>query len=78
MKRPKKTKQKKARMTEKFYVISKGQEYISQVMGGKIWLSSNLNSAKQFASEKEAKQWLKDRNLERRFKNSHFEIEYVA
>lgn len=49
-----------------------------KLVAGRLYATGLTEHAKQFAKKKEAERWIKDRNLEGRFRRYTFEIEYVA
>lgn len=58
--------------------IKTQEGYIKKMVAGRLYATGLTEYAKQFAKKKEAERWIKDRNLEGRFRRHTFEIEYVA
>ena len=77
LKRKKKTRAKKERL-EQFYVITTDHGYLSKLTRHGVYSTYNAYNAKQFESEHKALKWLKDYDLERRFRRLTFGVKYVA
>ena len=68
---------KKERLKE-FYVITTDYGYLSKLTRRGVYSTHSTYYAKQFESEDNAKKWLKEHDLERRFRKLTFEVRYVA
>lgn len=77
LKRKKKPRTKKERL-DKFYVITTEHGYLSKLTRHGVYSTHNAYNAKQFESEHKALKWLKDYDLERRFRRLTFGVKYVA
>lgn len=77
LKREKKPRVKKERLKQ-FYVITTDHGYLSKLNRYGVYSTHNTYYAKQFESEAKALKWLKDYDLERRFRRLTFGVEYVA
>lgn len=68
----------KAVLKESYYVVKASGEYVTKISSKGLYHCPYIGFAKRFASEKLARKWIKERNLERRFQKLEFDVEYVA
>ena len=77
LEREKVARKKKERLKQ-FYVVTTKFGYVSSLTRSGIYSTHSADYAKQFKTEKEAVKWIKDRDIERRFRKSNFGVEYMA
>ena len=65
-------------LKENYYVVKASGEYVTKISSKGLYHCRYIGFAKRFASEKLARKWIKDRDLERRFQKLEFDVEYVA
>lgn len=68
----------KRKKLEQYFVVTTGRGYLSRLTRLGIYSTYSKSSAKQFDTEMQAKKWIKDRQVERRFPKLTFGVEYVA
>lgn len=71
-------KRNKVFLEENYYVVKMADNYVTQITRMSLRCSPYVSAAKRFASEKLARKWIKDRDLERRYSKYKFDVEYVA
>lgn len=74
----KKIKRRKKERLKQFYAVTTNFGYVSSLTRSGIYSTHSADYAKQFKTEKEATKWIKDRDIERRFRKLTFGIEYMA
>ena len=78
LERPRKPRKKPEHLEENYYVITTNHGYVSKLTRTGLYSTWSYSYAKQFASAEQARKWIRDRDLERRFRKLTFGIEYVA
>lgn len=78
IKRRETKKRKKTMIEENYYVVKASGKYVTKISSKGLYHCPYIGFAKRFASEKLARKWIKDRNLERRFQKLEFDVEYVT
>lgn len=65
-------------LEENYYVVKIADNYVTQITRMSLRCSPYVSAAKRFASERFARKWIKDRDLERRYSKYKFDVEYVS
>lgn len=77
LRRVKKPKQNHEQLKQ-YFVITTNFGYVSKLTRLGLYSTCSKEYAKKFETEKQALKWIKDRNIERRFKKQTFGVEYVV
>jgi len=77
LRKPKRARKPKERLTGEFYVVTfNGNRYVTRLTRGGLRHSEHAMPAKQFETEKDARKWIEQRDLARRFRGT-FEVEKI-
>lgn len=74
----KKKPRKKHERLEEFYAITTQFGYVSKISRWGLHQTYSTTFAKQFKTEAKARKWMKDKDVERRFRKITFGIRYIA